>query len=193
MPSSAAISKQFLRRQAIERRQALTDNQRGDLSQRICRRLHALLDCRFPATSTLLCYVALQSEVDTRLILDWSDYQLFVPRVHEHTHMNWLHIDAQTRWQRSAWGVEEPRHGNPWQAAQGGILICPLTAFDRSGNRLGMGKGCFDLWLSQHRQHLDAIIGLAFSCQEVAHIPVESHDIPMQFVITEKESIACLS
>ncbi len=177
----------------MERRQTLSDIQRDDFSRRICQRLHRLLQTHSPNCSTLLCYVSMQPEVDTRRILAWPNYRHVVPRVHEHTHMHWLQIDEQTRWQHSAWGVEEPCDGVPWQATQGGILLCPLTAFDRAGNRLGMGKGCFDLWLSRHRRHLDAIIGLAFSCQEVAHIPVEPHDIPMQFVITEKETIACPS
>jgi len=71
------------------------------------------------------------------------------------------------------------------------VLLCPLTAFDRQGNRLGMGKGCFDYWLSKHRHGLDQVIGLAFSGQEVAHIPAEAHDAPLDYIITEKEVIEC--
>ncbi len=190
---NAPVSKQSLRQQIMERRQSLSEQQRDDFSQRICQRLHQLLQTRFPDSSTLLCYVSMPSEAGTQRILTWPDYRRFVPRVHEHTRMHWLQIDEKTRWQLSAWGVQEPCDGPSWQASQGGILLCPLTAFDRAGSRLGMGKGCFDMWLAQHRQHLEAVIGLAFSCQEVAHIPVESHDIPMQFVITEKETITCRS
>jgi len=54
-----------------------------------------------------------------------------------------------------------------------------------------MGKGCFDFWLAQHHHHIQQIIGLAFSCQEVAAVPAERHDMPMNCIITEKEVIQC--
>ncbi|RMH59368.1 MAG: 5-formyltetrahydrofolate cyclo-ligase [Zetaproteobacteria bacterium] len=186
-------AKQKLRRRLMAARAAMSAGQRAEYSARIHQRLRALLQSRFARQHTLLCYLALPAEVETRPILAWPGYRFFAPRVHRHTQMHWLRVDATTRWQRSRWGVEEPIQGNAWRAEDGGILLCPLTGFDRTGNRLGMGKGCFDLWLSSHAHALQAIVGLAFSCQEADSIPVEPHDVPMHFVLTEKECIACLN
>jgi len=188
---SIQAHKQRLRQRLLRARAALDADTRASHAARIHQHLKALLQQRFADQRTLLSYVALPVEVETRPILRWPGYRCFAPRVHDHAHMHWLRVDATTRWRRSAWGVEEPVSGRAWQPQDGGILLCPLTGFDRRGHRLGMGKGCFDLWLARHAPALRAIIGLAFACQEVASVPVEPHDIPLQFVITERECIAC--
>lgn len=60
------------------------------------------------------------------------------------------------------------------------FLVCPCVAFDGEGNRLGYGAGNYDRYLSQ----LDhcRVLGVAFSEQRLAAIPVEEHDIPIDFV-----------
>ena len=145
---------------------------------------------RIEQRAALLTYMALPHEVNTKPLLGWHGWRLFAPRMHGHSRMDWHRIGPDTMWKKSAWNILEPQNGPCWRPDDGGILICPLTAFDRHGNRLGMGKGCFDIWLEKHRPHLQAIIGLAFACQEVPSIPAEPHDVPMDFVITEKETIA---
>ncbi|PJC70988.1 MAG: 5-formyltetrahydrofolate cyclo-ligase, partial [Zetaproteobacteria bacterium CG_4_8_14_3_um_filter_59_5] len=70
-------------------------------------------------------------------------------------------------------------------------LLCPLVGFDRCGNRLGMGKGCFDRWLDGMKNHILLGVGLAFACQECPRIPAEAHDMPLDIIITEGETIAC--
>jgi len=106
--------------------------------------------------------------------------------------MHWLRILPDSLWHHGSFNISEPDQGELWQAETGTtILICPLVGFDRTGNRLGMGKGFFDRWLERHRQDIDILIGLAFTCQEVPHIPAEAHDIPLDAIITEKGWISC--
>ncbi len=185
--------KQQLRQQATERRKAQDNTLRRRMSAEITQRLIDHLKHHAPDTSVLLAYRAMNSEVNIDSLFRRHDYRLFAPVTHHHEHMEWLHVDDNTQWQRGLFGILEPRAGHRWQGDEGAsILLCPLTAFDRRGNRLGMGKGCFDFWLSGHRSRLQYVIGLAFSCQEVDEIPAEPHDIPMDFVITEQEVIPCL-
>jgi len=131
------------------------------------------------------------SEVNTDSLFHLPGYHIFAPVTHHHEHMEWLLTSSQTRWKKGLFGILEPTSGQHWALNTGTVLLCPLTAFDRQGNRLGMGKGCFDYWLSKHRHALEQVIGLAFSGQEVAHIPAEGHDVPLDCVITEKEVIQC--
>ena len=183
--------KAILRQTAQQRRMALTAEQRASYSTLIMQRLHRELE-KHPASDNLLSYRSMNSEVDTAMLFTSPASRIFAPRTHSHEHMEWVSVSPSTNWIRGALGVMEPETGELWHGGMGTtILLCPLTAFDRHGNRLGMGKGCFDFWLSQQRQHLQAIIGLAFSCQEMATIPAEDHDIPMDMVMTEKECIIC--
>ncbi|RMG92446.1 MAG: 5-formyltetrahydrofolate cyclo-ligase [Zetaproteobacteria bacterium] len=183
--------KQALRELAIGQRMLMPRALRRHYSRLIIDRLrHEILEKRISHVMTLLTYIALPHEVDTHSILTWNGWRIFAPRMHGHERMDWHCIGPETSWKKSPWNILEPQNGPCWSPDDGGILICPLTAFDRQGNRLGMGKGCFDIWLGQHRSHLRAIIGLAYACQEVPSIPTEPHDVPMDFVITEKETIA---
>ena len=63
------------------------------------------------------------------------------------------------------------------------LLIVPMVGYDQSGNRLGYGGGYYDRYLSDYCGN---VIGLAFSFQEVANLPVEPFDLPIKKIINEK-------
>jgi len=186
------MNKALIRANALEQRKALTSDHRKMFSESIMASLFSYLSVENEPSDNLLVYRSLPSEVATDALLEVDAYRLFSSVTHHHEHMEWHELSDATRWQVGLFGIQEPVGGLLWDGKQGvTTLLCPLTAFDRHGNRLGMGKGCFDYWLAQHRMHIKQVIGLAFSCQEVAQIPFESHDVPMDYVITEKEVIAC--
>ncbi|MFT4823504.1 MAG: 5-formyltetrahydrofolate cyclo-ligase [Cryomorphaceae bacterium] len=70
------------------------------------------------------------------------------------------------------------------------ILFLPLVAWDKRGNRLGMGGGYYDRALSGVSG--PAIIGLAHSEQEVETVPRQSWDIVLDAVLTEQGIHHCL-
>lgn len=184
--------KQQLRLRALEARRALPPKMRHDASIRIQDSLLALIKTMDADGHPLLTYRSMDDEVETDRLFADSTRRTFAPVTHARGHMQWHEITTATRWEKGAFDVPEPRDGKLWEPDDGrGILACPLVAFDRSGNRLGLGKGCFDLWLSRFRADIFAVIGLAFACQELEAIPTEAHDIPMDYIITEDEVIAC--
>ncbi len=66
------------------------------------------------------------------------------------------------------------------------IVLIPGSVFDRQGGRLGYGGGYYDRFLAnQAPQALR--IGLAYETQVVNKVPTMAHDIPLQYLITEKE------
>lgn len=69
-------------------------------------------------------------------------------------------------------------------------LIAPLLAFDRARYRLGYGGGFYDRTLAALRARRRTVaIGLAYAAQEVARVPVEPTDEPLDGIVTEKEVI----
>lgn len=74
------------------------------------------------------------------------------------------------------------------------LLVVPFLAFDRQGHRLGRGGGYYDRTLAALRRETGSIraIGYGYAAQEVLRLPAESHDEPMDDVITEGEWIRCL-
>jgi 5-formyltetrahydrofolate cyclo-ligase len=67
------------------------------------------------------------------------------------------------------------------------IVLLPLIAFDRDGGRLGQGGGYYDATLAAWTKegHAPLKIGIAFSCQEVAAVPQDSHDQLLDWIVTE--------
>ena len=66
------------------------------------------------------------------------------------------------------------------------VMLVPLAAFDRLGHRIGYGGGYYDFTLA-HLRKVKAItaIGLAFAAQEIEAIPALSHDVALDYVLTE--------
>ena len=64
------------------------------------------------------------------------------------------------------------------------VIICPLIGFDKNLNRLGRGGGYYDKSLNKYKNTIK--IGLAYSIQKIKMVPVETHDISMDVIITEK-------
>lgn len=70
------------------------------------------------------------------------------------------------------------------------ILIVPLVAFDRAGNRLGYGGGFYDRTLAQLRARGPVMaIGFAYGAQEDANLPINATDAPLDLIVTEAEVI----
>ncbi len=68
------------------------------------------------------------------------------------------------------------------------IVLVPLLAFDRSGNRLGYGAGYYDLTLPTLPRA--QVIGCAFDGQELAAIPAEPHDHKLPAIATEARLVS---
>lgn len=66
------------------------------------------------------------------------------------------------------------------------LLLVPLLAFDRTGQRLGYGGGYYDRTIARLRAQGDVLaVGLAFSGQVRDDLPVEPHDVRLDWIVTE--------
>lgn len=67
------------------------------------------------------------------------------------------------------------------------VLLVPLAAFDGAGHRIGWGQGHYDRVIA--RLSADGAplltVGIAFSFQQVEHVPTEPHDRPLDRIVTE--------
>jgi len=190
-------NKNMYRRQALARRQAMPTELRQHASDKIAHQLNAyLLHMPDMQQAPKLIYRSLEDEVDTaklfKSFIRSEAPEIYAPVTHAARQMTWQRVSTNTNWQRGRFGVWEPCDGDTWSAQDGAaVIFCPLVGFDRKGNRIGFGKGCFDRWLADHKDHILLKIGLAFGCQECPAIPVETHDIALDVIITENEVITC--
>ncbi len=68
------------------------------------------------------------------------------------------------------------------------LLLVPLLAFDRRGQRLGFGGGYYDRTLARlrRRPNFRYAIGVGFAAQRVAQVPTGPNDAPLDAILTEQ-------
>ncbi len=87
-------------------------------------------------------------------------------------------------WEPGAFGIPEPAEGSETVPPERiGLVICPGTAFDGKGGRLGMGAGYYDRFLPKC---VNAVFLMAaFSAQRAEELPLEDTDVRMDLIATE--------
>jgi 5-formyltetrahydrofolate cyclo-ligase len=86
------------------------------------------------------------------------------------------------------WGIREPKPEAPEVFPD--ILLVPMLAFDRSGQRVGYGAGYYDMTIAALRARKPVVaVGIAFAAQEVAQVPHTPRDARLDLVLTERDVI----
>lgn len=84
-----------------------------------------------------------------------------------------------------AYGIPEPPADAPiCMADRHTLCILPGLCYDRSGNRLGQGKGCYDRFLASFA---GTAMGVVWEELLFETIPTEAHDLPVKALVTERE------
>ncbi len=133
-------------------------------------------------------YWPINSEIDViplLIRLHKLGFKLCLPIVQARTKIldfrSWCPADAL---EKRAFGIHVPKAVKPKVIPQ--LLIVPLVAFDEKGNRLGYGGGYYDSTLFGMAKSRPIAIGAAFEDQCVEDVPTDPHDVPLDWVITEK-------
>lgn len=86
------------------------------------------------------------------------------------------------------YGIHQPKGSENTVWLEPDVFLVPLLAFDRKGYRLGYGGGYYDTTLSALKEKKDILaIGLAYAQQAcLFNLPVEDHDVKMDWIVTEQ-------
>ena len=133
-------------------------------------------------------YLSTNQEVSTDSLIDnliSSGVSVLVPRIINKTKMVAVAFPGWDNLRPGALGIPSPPDDTPWQH-QIDVAVVPGLGFSMTGERLGYGAGYYDRWLKEYPKIVK--IGVAFDCQIVARVPVETHDVRMNFMLTETRS-----
>jgi 5-formyltetrahydrofolate cyclo-ligase len=182
--------KKAIREQAHANRNAQPD--KDELSRQICENFLGLP--AYLAAKTAMFYIDVRSEVRTRQHLPpalASGKKIVVPWCNDNGELELFHLTSMEELAVGMYRILEPKpelRALPERQVQPedlDIVMVPGVAFDRSGARMGHGKGYYDKLL-QHARRDAPLVALAFECQLFPEIPVAPHDIFMDMIITEK-------
>jgi 5-formyltetrahydrofolate cyclo-ligase len=175
-----------LRRRLRARRARFRDPGRRRATVAAGRHLLSLLAPTKPAS--IACFWPLPGEFDTRRILHKladRGFDLCLPRVVGRNmpleFRRWRPGDVL---QCDSFGVRTPVVAKPELVPN--IIVTPLLAVDRSGQRLGYGGGYYDRTLASLREQGDVTaVGIGFDFQYFHRIPHDLSDQPVDWLVTE--------
>ena len=186
-PSFSSRNKRVTRRVLLAQRDALSEAERAEKSQRIAEAADALLAKHVEAGAVVALYAAKGSEVSTAGIDAAARARGLVvayPRVIGDGRPLAFHAARIDELVPAGFGLREPPlHAPEIELAKIAVFFLPGLAFDRGGGRVGWGRGHYDATLAAAPDARR--VGLAFDFQIVDGVPREPHDAPLHAILTE--------
>lgn len=176
------MTKTEIRKQMKGLNTALSSEQREELSARIFNEAERLP--AFARAKVVALFASLKDEPLTAPTLErWSRFKRIVlPRV-EGDIMRFYDYDPASMNDSGSFGISEPEATALCRPEEIDFIIVPGVAFTAAGMRLGRGKGFYDKYLSQPGFR-GVKAGVCYAHQLVGELPVEPHDVFMDYVVT---------
>lgn len=193
------IKRAQIRKSIREIRNNLSKNQQRLAAQSLTMNfIHYLKLTKTGRETRIALYLSNDGELDTTLLIKelWSlNYCIYLPILHPFNGKTLLfqRYEKNSPMKANRYGIFEPKL-NCTQICplpELDYLLMPLVAFDKQGNRLGMGGGFYDRTLARlHNENWQKpqLIGLAHECQKVDTLPIEPWDVPLKTIITENKT-----
>ena len=190
---TAALEKQRLREEHLAAREALSEQERSVLDNRITQKL--LATSEYAEATTVLTYVSVSSEVSTRMFIECAlrdGKTVAVPRCLPGHCLEFVAIASLEQLVAAPFNLLEPAKELPAvteDQKNNSICIVPALLVDTKGYRLGYGAGFYDRFLSTYSGKK---ICLAYQ-QNLSKtmLPHTEFDVPVDMVITESDVLAC--
>ena len=188
MKSTQQTLRNQLRQQIRKTRANLTALQQQQAEDSITQQALAFIEER--NAQHIALYVSFDGEISTDKLIKtlWAqDKHVYLPVLHPFNpnHLLFLRYLPDTPMLKNKFGIWEPKLNvqNVLPLDELDILFTPLVAFDKEGNRLGMGGGFYDRTLQNWQNSSFITVGLAHQCQQVEQLPTEAWDVPLYRIL----------
>lgn len=193
----AIAQRRELRQQMAERRRSLSPSERIGAAQGLRRSLEQLPE--YFTDARVAGYWASNGELPLNLVippLATRGQQFLLPVIGPDRQLRFTPWQSGEEVQPNRHGIPEPANPTEWlEPFQLDLVLVPLLAFDRRGNRLGYGGGYYDRSFAflndQVRPTEPLLVGIAYAFQELPEVDEEDWDVPLDFIATESELIDC--
>lgn len=178
------MEKNEIRRKVKSLRIMLSESERRSAAADVFSRLEQT--AAFLLAEKILMYHSLPDELFTHDFLGkWASRKRFyLPRVNG-VNLEILPYD-ESRLELGSFHIEEPTGNDTVDPSEIELVVVPAVAYDRKGNRLGRGKGFYDRLLKTTKA---TKVGVGFEFQLVEELPTEPHDVAMDIIITQNNTI----
>ena len=175
-----------LRKKIRELKRAVSAEEKFRRSEAVMRRVEALPE--FEKARVVLLYWSMDDEVQTHDFVNrWYDKKvLLLPCVEGDDLLLRQYTGPECLVAGEQFGIGEPAATLPvfTELERVEMIVVPGVAFDRTGNRMGRGRGFYDRLLKSTPNAVK--VGVAYDFQMIESVPVEPHDVKMNLVVSEQ-------
>lgn len=150
----------------------------------------------FKTSRHIACYYSAKSEFDTKPLIEaiWEAGKVcYLPILTETKALHFVRYHRNDELQLNQYSIPEPVNTQQViQTERLDLVLTPLTAFDRNGNRVGTGGGFYDrtfAFLFSKRDKSPTILGVGYAMQECEEIQSDPWDMKLDGVLTESALI----
>lgn len=188
--------KKALRKETLTKRKNLDTAEKENMDEKILDRFFE--SKYYKEAKKIFIYISYDSEIDTIKIIDKAfkdGKKIYVPRTEfESRLMDAVEITSFDNLIKSSYGILEPSINTPYiNPNELDLIVVPGVAFDRKGGRMGYGAGFYDRYFKKiNKNNIERItkIALAYDFQVLEEVPMSAQDVPVDYIITEKEFIS---
>lgn len=170
-------------------------NELKPLSEIICNKI--INSDTFNNSQIILGYMALPDEVEINTVIKTALSQnktVYLPHVFPETNkMEFYKYDLNTETTIGEYGISEPifdphtpvfNHKN-LSSIEKVMVLVPGRAFTDNGDRLGRGKGFYDIYFNNITEKNITMAGICFNFQKLPTLPVTKNDRKMDIIFSD--------
>ena len=152
------MTKQQLRKIFLQKRLALTDQEYSSYNAQICDLFFSLIDLSSVKVLHTFLPILKNKEPNTWLIIerlkkDFPYIKISIPKTNSDSTLLNYYLNDDCKLEGNKWGIDEPIAGEITNPIDIDLVIVPLLAYDKKGNRVGYGKGFYDRFLKTCREN----------------------------------------
>jgi len=183
--------KSEIRKALKEKRKTLSFEEKNSYSQKITQAIVENFNLDSKVISVFLPIEKL-NEVNTAFLIEYlkKANAIISSPVSDFKNLELKHVlhDDKTLFEINEWGIPEPVNGNEIKPEEFDYVFVPLLAINKTGYRVGYGKGFYDRFLSRCGENT-VFIGLNYF-DDLLHIEdINEDDVPVHFVVTPNKII----
>ncbi len=177
-----------IREEYKKMRRDITGEDKKEFDRRICEKFLGCVSYRY--CDTVLMYSPVRDEINVDAIAEAAfrdgkkvAYPRCVPGTNK---MNFYFVKSLDELRKGSYGIPEPPETNErYNKKDPGSAIClvPAVVYDKSGYRLGYGKGYYDRYLGNFS---GSVIGIIYKELITDSLPKGKFDVRANALITEE-------
>jgi 5-formyltetrahydrofolate cyclo-ligase len=178
--------KRALRRELRSRRRTMSESEIAQATTDLTERLIELATRL--KISSMSAYLSATFEPNTRPFLNWANEQgirVLFPISRDDGLLDWaVSTDFESETE-GLFGMPEPIGEilSPMAINDVDLIVVPAAQIDKTGMRMGWGKGYFDKTLGS-MEKCPPVYAVVFDTEFVESVPAERHDQPVDGVVT---------